>query len=604
MDINVNKQYFELIEDFFIVSKTDIYWNITYVNDNFCNISWYTKDELIGKPHNIVRHPETPKYVFEEMWDTIKNKKQIFSYIIKNKKKNWKWYWLKSVIKPILNDDWDIIEFISIRQDVTKEIEYNNNLFKTIVENMSESVWIWDKYEKTIYANPNFCDLLWYDVEEIIWKESYMFWDNFSAQIVRENNNIRKKWKKSKYEWNLITKNWEKIPVFLSLAPMKDWWSVWIMTDLRELKSVKKLAEYQKAIEWSNILLKISPNYNITYANQIFFKASKIKKDNILNKYYFDILDIDSHLKNEIKLSLENKKVRRWELKLNVNDVDYFSWAFTNIIPLFSKNWELEEFLVLKNNITKEKQYETKIQNDKNHIIKKLEEINKTKDEFINIVSHELRTPMTTIKWYISMILEWDAWDINDEVKIYLNKIITNSQRLIYLINDILDVQKLESGKMNFNFTKFDFVKLLDEVYFDMLNLAKKNNQKLLLNNDFKSLYIICDRNKLIQVLVNLINNSIKFTPKWWEINIISKINWDFLEICVVDTGIWISEDDLNKIFEKFWQVKNSLTRDIEWTGLWLFIVKSIIENLGWKINIESKLWVWTKFYFSILINN
>ncbi|MBS8121947.1 PAS domain-containing sensor histidine kinase [Candidatus Vampirococcus lugosii] len=604
MDINVNKQYFELIEDFFIVSKTDIYGNITYVNDNFCNISGYTKDELIGKPHNIVRHPETPKYVFEEMWDTIKNKKQIFSYIIKNKKKNGKGYWLKSVIKPILNDDGDIIEFISIRQDVTKEIEYNNNLFKTIVENMSESVWIGDKYEKTIYANPNFCDLLGYDVEEIIGKESYMFWDNFSAQIVRENNNIRKKGKKSKYEGNLITKNGEKIPVFLSLAPMKDGGSVGIMTDLRELKSVKKLAEYQKAIEGSNILLKISPNYNITYANQIFFKASKIKKDNILNKYYFDILDIDSHLKNEIKLSLENKKVRRGELKLNVNDVDYFSWAFTNIIPLFSKNGELEEFLVLKNNITKEKQYETKIQNDKNHIIKKLEEINKTKDEFINIVSHELRTPMTTIKGYISMILEGDAGDINDEVKIYLNKIITNSQRLIYLINDILDVQKLESGKMNFNFTKFDFVKLLDEVYFDMLNLAKKNNQKLLLNNDFKSLYIICDRNKLIQVLVNLINNSIKFTPKGGEINIISKINGDFLEICVVDTGIGISEDDLNKIFEKFGQVKNSLTRDIEGTGLGLFIVKSIIENLGGKINIESKLGVGTKFYFSILINN
>lgn len=593
---NLSNQYFWLIDEFLIVSKSDVFWNITYVNKMFCDISWFSKEELIWKPHSIVRHPDTPKEVFKDMWYTVKVKKETYTWIFKNLKKNWWHYWVKVLVKPILSVDGSIKEFISLRQDITKEKDYSEHMFQTIVENMGESVWIWDKYERTIYANPNFCNLLWYNLDEIIWEESYIFWDEESTRTVKNNNQLRQKGEKSKYEWVLVSKDWKKIPVLLSWAPLDSGWTVWIMTDLREIHSVKKLAEYQQAIEWSTILLKLWKNLEILYANNIFKKASKIKDEDIINVNFLDLIDNNPDIIDDIKLKIAENKVWRWELKIRASDLDYLSWVFCNIIPIFNKSWSVEEYLVLQHNITKEKKYEEKIAQDKNNIIQKLEDINKTKDEFLNIASHELRTPMTTVKWYISMILDWDAWSINDEVRGYLEKILSSSNRLLYLINDMLDVQKLESWLMQYDYTEFDVNNLLWQLYFDMRQLWSQKWQKILLNNDFESLYIRSDYNKLLQVLINLVWNAIKFTPNWWVIEISLKDISDNIVFVVKDNWIWIAQEDIWKIFDKFSQVKNSLTRDINWTWLWLPIVKSIVHNIWWLIYVSSELWKWTEF--------
>ncbi len=123
-------QYFEAIEAWTIVSKTDINWNITYANDKFCEISWYSRQELIWKYHNIIRHPDMPDEIFARLWDTIKNKKQPFWWTIKNKKKDGSHYWVRALVKPILDNDWNILEFISLREDITKEKEYEEKLKK------------------------------------------------------------------------------------------------------------------------------------------------------------------------------------------------------------------------------------------------------------------------------------------------------------------------------------------------------------------------------------------------------------------------------------------------------------------------------------------
>ncbi len=122
-DIWLLKQYFQAVEEFSIVSKTDKAWIITYVNDRFCKISWYTTKELIWKPHNIVRHPDMPKSFYKDLWYTISIKKQLFTGVVKNLKKNWDAYWVKTLIKPILDENNVIKEYISIRQDITKEEE-------------------------------------------------------------------------------------------------------------------------------------------------------------------------------------------------------------------------------------------------------------------------------------------------------------------------------------------------------------------------------------------------------------------------------------------------------------------------------------------------
>lgn len=118
----------------------------------------------------------------------------------------------------------------------------DNAWYKDIIDCMWEAVWIWDENEKTVYANKVFLDIVWYNLNEIIGKESYNFRDDESIQIVKDNNLLRKKWQKSTYYGYLKSRKWELIPVYTSGTPISWWWTVWIMTDLRILnQSIEKI---------------------------------------------------------------------------------------------------------------------------------------------------------------------------------------------------------------------------------------------------------------------------------------------------------------------------------------------------------------------------
>ena len=127
-NLNLLKQYQEATDASSIVSKTDPRGYITYVNEKFCKISGYTKDELIGKNHNIVRHPDMPKEAFKEMWDTIKNKKQIWQGIVKNRKKDGSFYYVDATIKPILDLNGNVLEYIALRIDITDIMDQKKQL--------------------------------------------------------------------------------------------------------------------------------------------------------------------------------------------------------------------------------------------------------------------------------------------------------------------------------------------------------------------------------------------------------------------------------------------------------------------------------------------
>ncbi|OQR40791.1 hypothetical protein AS859_09565 [Aliarcobacter cryaerophilus] len=136
-----------------IVSKADFKGNITYVNEAFCKISGYKEEELIGKPHNIVRHPDMDSSVFKEMWHTIKDLKQPWSGIVKNRKKDGNFYWVQTIINPILDENGNILEFIGIRTDITeieKTKEYLKDQYDISQNNFQEVMNLSKLYENAI----------------------------------------------------------------------------------------------------------------------------------------------------------------------------------------------------------------------------------------------------------------------------------------------------------------------------------------------------------------------------------------------------------------------------------------------------------------------
>jgi len=135
-NLNLLQQYQNITDNSSIISKTDPSGKITYANDNFCKVSGYTKNELVGKNHNMIRHPDTPKAVFKEMWYTIKNKKQQWNGIVKNISKNGKSYYVKSTITPILDENGNIIEYIALRQNISSILSDKKHFLDAIESNI------------------------------------------------------------------------------------------------------------------------------------------------------------------------------------------------------------------------------------------------------------------------------------------------------------------------------------------------------------------------------------------------------------------------------------------------------------------------------------
>jgi PAS domain S-box-containing protein len=224
-----------------------------------------------------------------------------------------------------------------------------------------------------------------------------------------------------------------------------------------------------------------------------------------------------------------------------------------------------------------------------------MEKALRAKTEFTGMVSHELRTPLAAIKEGVSVVLDKILGNINEEQQKYLSIAKKNVDRLDRLINGVLDLQVLESGKMEFKMEEHDINKIVREIRREMLPLVKKKNLRFTCQLDRNLPRTQFDRDKIIQVLTNLVNNALKFTEKG-GITLTTRKRNNLIQVTVKDTGPGIKEEDMAKIFQQYTQ----LQRKVGGTGLGLSICRQIIEAHKGKIWVESEFGKGTTFYFTI----
>lgn len=237
--------------------------------------------------------------------------------------------------------------------------------------------------------------------------------------------------------------------------------------------------------------------------------------------------------------------------------------------------------------------------------ITKEKELDNIKKEFLSIASHELRTPMTVINWYISILLQKKVWNINLKQEEYLFRSQKYVKQLIYMVNDMLDISKLEAWKMEFILEEFDIKEVIHEASLWLAEAYKTKEIRLSINNNNNNNNrVISDKQKISQVITNLLSNAYKFTPDKGSIRIEVDKNdiGDKLKISIKDSWVWISKKNISKLFNKFSQVTNYLAKKEDWTGLGLSISKTIVEELWWNICVESNEWKWSTFYFILPI--
>ncbi len=262
---------------------------------------------------------------------------------------------------------------------------------------------------------------------------------------------------------------------------------------------------------------------------------------------------------------------------------------------LFEKTWKAQQEL--------ERRVEQRTR-QLTEAVKELELTNKRKNEFVSAVSHELRTPMTSIKGYAAILLGKKLGEIPDAVKERLEKINRHSDELVHMVNDLLDISRIESGNVSMKKEPHTIKSLIDNV-LDLLSLPIKNKGISLSIDIPPEAIVMVDKMHVERVFMNLIGNAIKFTPKNGNIRLTTKpADNSFIQINISDDGIGIPKPAQEAIFEEFYRVDNSINDEVKGTGLGLSLVIHIIEAHHGLIWVESESGKGTTFSFLLPLAN
>lgn len=373
-------------------------------------------------------------------------------------------------------------------------------------------------------------------------------------------------------------------------------------------------SDYQdmlKALDDSSIISILDKDGNITYANNAFCKITGYSIKELLGKSPREFFKSDYPQSFYEEIWNKLKKGEKWygDIKNRTKDGHVF-WNSSTIVPFMDKDGNAIKFIAVRKDITQRVIAEEKLKKALEQIegqkkqleiqYKELQGIDKLKEQFASMVTHELKTPLVPIQGYCSMLKDPDVFGkLTEDQLEAIDEISENAKRLERLISDVLDAQKLDMNRMTFNKSDFDVIELISKVRNDLQFMAKDKKIQITQNTPSKSIKLFGDKNRIRQVIENLVRNAVDFVPQGTgtiEIRVQKKDGT--LEFSVKDNGIGIPKDKQKSLFKQFFQVDTSLARQHGGSGLGLAICKGIVEGHGGEMSVESEEGKGSTFYF------
>jgi PAS domain S-box-containing protein len=274
-------------------------------------------------------------------------------------------------------------------------------------------------------------------------------------------------------------------------------------------------------------------------------------------------------------------------------------WANVVITALYSPDGDLVGFAKVTRDLTERKQQEERLRHA-NLVLQRqqreLEQLNSSKDEFISLASHQLRTPATSIKQYLGMLLEGFLGELSPEQLHHILKAYQSNERQICIVNNLLKVAQIDSGKVTLRKTPTDILALLQDIAEDQRESFTKRSQRISVTAPSTLPPAWIDANYVRMALDNIVDNASKYTPESGEIAISARARGDSVIIIIKDSGVGIAEPDIKRLFQKFSRIPNSLSDTVGGSGLGLYWVFRVLKLHGGSISVKSKLGEGTAF--------
>lgn len=368
-------------------------------------------------------------------------------------------------------------------------------------------------------------------------------------------------------------------------------------------------------------IINTSPDI-ICYKDELgrWIEANKTLKDiinceeNIIGKSDLDLMKLMPEMADEFRICYEtdkeiwkNRSVKTVEEMFKLKDGTYQTFDVIKV-PLYKKDGSKKGIAVIGRDITDKKKAEEirkESEKDKKNL-KELQRYNEIRTDFFANLSHELRTPLNLILSAIRLveISNDDYTDLSKEkIDKYINIMRQNSFRLIRLINNLIDITKLEDGYLELNLCEKNIVSIVEEITLSISHVAEEKQISLIFDTDIEEKYTVCDEDKIERIILNLMSNAIKFTPKGGEIRVEIEEKNKGVEISVSDTGIGIPVESQECVFERFIQVDKTLSRKNEGSGIGLSLVKAFVEMHNGTIKIDSEYKNGAKFIMNLPCN-
>lgn len=600
------------IDQHAIVSITDVNGDIIYINDKFCEISGYLEHELIGQNHRLLKSGMHPQSFYDDIWHVISGG-NIWHGVICNHNKQGEEYWVDSTIVPFMDEQGLPYQYVSVRTDITR-IRINEQRLSLSQKVAGIGTWDWnletdtvlwseiaaslfgykdgaveytyEAFDKAIHPDDKdyveesiracIDDATGYDLEHrVIWPDGSVHWLHESGTVIKNSQG-------------------------------KALHMLGVVRDITLRKSIMEQLSYSEQLMRSQLdsmsegMFGLDQQGRATFVNQAACAILGYDQQEVLGQRVSDlILPVAAEFKadNDFLLTEEN---RLTETDFKCVDGDVIAVEYAGM-PIRHGS-EVSGTVITFKDITERKRVEAELINAK----EQAEKANKAKTRFLASMSHELRTPLNAIIGFGQLLQMELSLSQDDMQKDNIAELLRAARHLLELINEVLDLSKIEAGQTQVLIEQVLLAEIIDECIQMISPLAEENEIDIVVYEAGKLLHdmgsavmdfvILADKRRLKQVILNLLSNAVKYNSLKGSITIsYALVSDESCRLEISDTGKGLSEEHLKDLFKPFTRFGFE-DSEVEGTGIGLVITKNLIEMMGGGISCRSQLGEGTTF--------